>query len=382
MSDSSGSGSSSSRPIVITIEIPAPWLGRNPRKDAALKSRILEGLSGIDMWEWIRRWNNGSSLKSHLARVNGFTQTTKLSIIVSEKDFTALAGAAAMLGKFSFELMLGLAGEIEESLSTWERVEAAKAAPPPPASKQAPSDGAVARKGLKTRPKPPAVILPGDKVIFTDQKISRADAARFSSDPWSWRHTRAAKPAVQSVRKTSLDPITGELLVHLVGCYGVATDGGPEPGFKAGCFRKVSDSRGIVLLGDSDVIEVPVQVSPGIARRLEGFVLFPQVEAVHQWANDDQLDSVCRRWKGKWRQSKTIQDAAATVRSEIQQHGSVGLCVPLSALGWQNLEEVCRRLEIEPEEWLQGVLCNRAIRCRKMQDAYEMGLRNEHKGKK
>jgi len=53
--------------------------------------------------------------------------------------------------------------------------------------------------------------------------------------------------------------------------------------------------------------------------------------------------------------------------------------VPLSGMGIDDLLRICRHLEIEPEAWLQGVLGNLARRIERMQNSYEVAVRNEPK---
>jgi len=364
--------------MIVSFSIPSRWLG-NARRAEALRTILGQKITGVDPLDCIQRWKKGG-LKTQFRRALADSQKTGLEIVVADADYRRLAGAAAGILRAPEDLLTAMAGEIEETLATWEKVEAASAGDAI-CHHQAKGEGKATVAQLHSDP-----ILPGDKVVFIHNKRSRADDARFTNRAW-WGHwTRengkpVRKQSIHSVRKTSVHPITGEQVIHLVGCFGVSLAGEGESGFSASDFRKVSESCGVGSLGDEDVIQIPIDVTARIARQLESFALFPEVEAIHGWENEEKLEVVCRRWVNRWHQSKTIRDASALVRQEIARDSSVTILVPMSALGWQNLDGVCKRLEIPPAAWLQGVLYNLAVRAQKMRDGHEMALRNAHRRK-
>lgn len=361
-----------------TIRIPASWIGMDERRVEAFKTRLPEWVSELTPLELLQRWKaKGSSLRRYDRQARNTPENVSLGIMIGDAEYKWLEFTGAAVLRSPEDILAAMLGELQESIATWEKVESAGG------SIHAGGVGsATLTQGLRSNP-----ILAGDKVVFLKDDLPRVQQAQFTSRPWcsSWErqgeHGVKWTPRVHSVRSTSVDPITGEQVVHLVGCYGVSSDSNREPGFPTSLLRKVTESRGVIPVMPDDLFQVPVEVSPRIVRQLGSFALFPQVEEIHRWETDEQLVVVCRRWENRWRQSRTIRDASALVREEIETAGSETQVVTMSGLGWHNLDRVCKRLEITPEAWLQGVLFNLAVRCQKMRDEHECCLRNDHKRK-
>lgn len=363
------------------IRVPEAWIGMDHRRIAAFKKRLPEWVSQLTPLQLLQGWRaENSSLRRQDRRARSIREKTILGFRIADTDFQGLEVVGAAVKRTPEEILVAIVGEIEESFATWEKVEAAEKLAVLPARPVARRPATIA----ETRCDP---ILPGDKVVFVERDIPRELDVQFTASPWLGYWVKQGKekafkrgPTLQSVRKTSADPITGEQIVHLVGCYGVSSTSKQEPGFPARLLRKVSESRGVMQLSAGDLIQVPVETSARVARELEGFPLFPQVETIHEWETDQQFEVVCRRWVNRKHQSKPIRDALAAVRKEIAEHGAVTLHVPISVLGCQNLDRVCRMLDIEPADWLQGVLHNLAVRVTKMRTAHEVALRKAQKG--
>lgn len=363
------------------IRVPEAWIGMDHRRIAAFKKRLPEWVSQLTPLQLLQGWRaENSSLRRQDRRARSIPEKTILGFRIAYTDFQGLEVVGAAVKRTPEEILVAIVGEIEESFATWEKVEAAEKLAVLPARPVARRPATIA----ETRCDP---ILPGDKVVFNSSPFLESPG-EFTASPWRsyWgkeegmRKAVRRPPAVQSVRKTHIDPITGEQIIYLVGCYGVSAKGKQEPGFPARLLRKVSESRGVIQQTDEDLIQVTVETSARVARELEGFPLFPQVETIHEWETDQQFEVVCRRWVNRKHQSKPIRDALAAVRKEYAEDGAVTLQVPLSALGWQNLDRVCRMLDIEPADWLQGVLHNLAVRVTKMRTAHEVALRKAQKG--
>jgi hypothetical protein len=359
--------------------VPEAWIGTDHRRIEGFKKRLPEWVSELTPLDLLKAWRvENSTLRRQDKRARSIPEKTTLGFQITDAGFQCLEFVAAAVMRTPEDILVAMTGEIEESFATWEKVEAAKRLAVLPARPVARKPATIA----ETRCDP---ILPGDKVVFVKREMPRELAVQFTGQPWLGRWEKQAgkmslRPTVQSVRQTSLDHVTGEQMIHLVGCYGVSSSSNQEPGFPARLLRKVSESRGVIQLTDGDLVQVSVETSARIARQLEGFQLFPHVETIHEWETDQQFEVVCRRWVNRKHQSKPIRDALAAVRAEIADSGAVTLQVPISALGWQNLDRVCRRLDIAPADWLQGVLHNLAVRVTTMRKTHEVALRKAGKG--
>jgi hypothetical protein len=218
----------------------------------------------------------------------------------------------------------------------------------------------------------PSMISPGDKVICVQDSFLRHEQAIFTKMP------KVKK--IYSVRETALNPTTEKQLVYLVGIYGCPLKGDVEPAFDANRFRSVSKSSHFMsAVGKADIIQVPVRVTPAIVDHLKGVPLFPQVEGFSSIADEGKLEVVCRRWISSHRLSKSMSEMHALVLEGIKEGPEAVMLVPISGLGMTDLLQVCARLGIHQEAWLQGVLGNLARRSQKMRDIYDSRLRNQRK---
>lgn len=218
------------------------------------------------------------------------------------------------------------------------------------------------QKPMMTNP-----ILPGDKVrCVTPNLWGYAEANLFIGMPHEGK--------VYSVRSVAADAATGKQRVRLVGIYGSPLDGA-EPAFDVDYFKPVSNSAHAVALPMTDQVDMSVRVTKKIADSLAGAPLGPMVGSYFE-LTEGNLESVCRRWVNKWRQSMSIGDMHQAIEKEIQASEAHVVPVPLSGFAVADLLVICKKLEIEPEAWLQGILGNLARRLNVMRERYAQAVRN------
>lgn len=184
--------------------------------------------------------------------------------------------------------------------------------------------------------------------------------------------------SIYHVRDSYVDQVTGEPRLRLVGVFSIVGEDGQEFGFPATWFTRVSHRLPAFKPSEEDRCYVPVKLPVDVFRELEGNQVFPLVQEFVTY-EDGKLEKLCRRWENKWHVSKTLRDMHGEIARAVEAGPFVVYQVPLTGYGLQDLAEICHRLGIETEAWLQGVLGNLARRFTRLHEQYAQAKRSNQK---
>ena len=149
-----------------------------------------------------------------------------------------------------------------------------------------------------------------------------------------------------------------------------------ECAFRGKGFKLVWSCPEPCQLALTDIVEIPVRVPPWVGEALQNIVISPQIE--DSFLTGIEHDMVCRQWEHvnrSRRMSLSFGDMHRIIAGEVEGGGAVTLQIPISGHGVAELLQICGRLGIHQEAWLQGVLGNMAKAAIRQWETHEFNLR-------
>jgi hypothetical protein len=119
--------------VKVTIRLPRPIVWNH--SEVTLQGALFSAVQNVHSFEWERRWNAGKSLKRHHKRQKQYKLLIDREFILDRADWESLEIAATGIRERPETLLAAIAGEVDVSLRTWVKAEAAKIASEPPPSK-------------------------------------------------------------------------------------------------------------------------------------------------------------------------------------------------------------------------------------------------------